>query len=50
VIKYGFADFRSMFYDQIWINYVPALYDNYFILKHPGYIWQTGTYTKGSFS
>jgi hypothetical protein len=38
VIKYGFADFsRSMFYDQIWINYVPALYDNYFILKHPGY-------------
>lgn len=38
VIKYGFADFsRSMFYDQLWINYVPTLYDNYFILKHPGY-------------
>ena len=38
VIRYGFADFsKSMFYDQIWINYVPALYDNYFILKHPGY-------------
>lgn len=38
VVKYGFADFsKSMFYDQIWINYVPALYDNYFILKHPGF-------------
>ena len=38
VVKYGFADFsKSMFYDQIWINYVPALYDDYFILKHPGY-------------
>ncbi|MBP0904516.1 hypothetical protein ACFSKN_11495 [Mariniflexile gromovii] len=38
VVKYGFADFsKSMFYDQLWINYVPALYDNYFILKHPGY-------------
>ncbi|NIK92519.1 glycosyl transferase [Mangrovimonas sp. CR14] len=38
VTKYGFADFsKSMFYDQIWINYVPALFDNYFILKHPGY-------------
>lgn len=38
VIKYGFADFsKSMFYDQLWINYVPAFYDNFFILKHPGY-------------
>lgn len=38
VIKYGFADFsRNMFYDQLWINYVPTFYDNYFILKHPGY-------------
>lgn len=38
VIKYGFADFtKNMFYDQIWINYVPAFYDNYSILKHPGY-------------
>lgn len=37
VVKYGFADFsRGMFYDQVWINYVPTLYDNYFILKHPG--------------
>jgi hypothetical protein len=38
VVKYGFADFRrSMFYDQLWINYVPAFFDNYTILKHPGY-------------
>ena len=38
VIKYGFANFAStMFYDQLWINYVPAFYDNYHILKHPGY-------------
>ena len=38
VIKYGYADFsRSMFYDQLWINYVPAFFDNYYILKHPGY-------------
>lgn len=38
VIKYGFADFsQSMFYDQLWINYVPVFYDNYYILKHPGY-------------
>jgi hypothetical protein len=38
VTKYGFADFsKSMFYDQIWINYVPVFYDNYHILKHLGY-------------
>lgn len=38
VVKYGFADFsRNMFYDQVWINYVPTLFDNYYILKHPGY-------------
>ncbi|APA00853.1 hypothetical protein [Flavobacterium commune] len=38
VVKYGFADFsRNMFYDQLWINYVPTLFDNYCILKHPGY-------------
>jgi hypothetical protein len=26
-----------MFYDQLWMNYVPCLFENYFILKHPGY-------------
>lgn len=38
VVKYGFANFaQSMFYDQLWVNYVPVFYDNYSILKHPGY-------------
>jgi hypothetical protein len=38
VVKYGFSNFsENMFYDQLWINYVPVLYDNYVILKHPGY-------------
>jgi hypothetical protein len=38
VIKYGFNNFSlNMFYDQLWINYVPVFYDNYVILKHPGY-------------
>jgi len=38
VLKYGFArSSEGMFYDQYWINYVPAFYDNYFILKHLGY-------------
>lgn len=38
VLKYGFCDFsKTMFYDQLWINYVPAMWDDYFILKHPGY-------------
>jgi hypothetical protein len=38
VVKYGFANFsKTMFYDQLWINYVPVLFDNYYILKHPGY-------------
>jgi hypothetical protein len=26
-----------MFYDQLWVNYVPVFYDNSYILKHPGY-------------
>lgn len=38
VIKYGFSNFAlNMFYDQLWINYVPAFYDNYYIVKHLGY-------------
>lgn len=38
VLKYGFCDFsKNMFYDQVWINYVPAMWDNYHILKHLGY-------------
>jgi hypothetical protein len=38
VVKYGYADFaRSMFYDQIWLNYLPTMFDEYYIIKHPGY-------------
>jgi hypothetical protein len=38
VIKYGFCDFsRNMFYDQMWINYLPSLFDNYHLIKHLGY-------------
>ena len=38
VVKYGFNDFRrAMFYDQLWIHYVPCFYENYHILKHLGY-------------
>jgi len=38
VIKYGFADFsKNMFYDQLWVNYVPCFFDSFHILKHPGY-------------
>lgn len=38
VLKYGFCDFsRNMFYDQMWINYLPSLFDNYHIIKHLGY-------------
>jgi len=37
-MKYGFRkDEAGMFYDQIWINYVPAFFDSYYIIKHPGY-------------
>lgn len=35
---YGFTDYsRNMFYDQLWIDYLPCLYDNYYIIKHRGY-------------
>lgn len=38
VVKYGFRDYsKGMFYDQLWIHYVPCFYDNYHILKHLGY-------------
>ena len=38
LFKYGFADERNnMFFDQVWINLVPVFFDNYYILKHPGY-------------
>lgn len=38
VVKYGYGNPRKgMFYDQLWINYVPCFFDNYYILKHLGY-------------
>jgi hypothetical protein len=38
VIKYGYRDnCRGMFYDQLWINYVPCFFDKYKIIKHLGY-------------
>lgn len=38
VVKYGFAKPEwYMFYDQLFINLVPAYFDNYFILRHKGY-------------
>ncbi len=36
--KYAFADFsKNLFTDQLWMDYLPCYYDNYHILKHPGY-------------
>lgn len=38
VVKYGFRNYsKGMFYDQLWINYVPCFFDNFNILKHLGY-------------
>ncbi len=38
LVKYGFAKTdQNMFFDQLWINLVPAFFDNYHILKHFGY-------------
>jgi hypothetical protein len=38
VLKYGYANpSYNMFYDQLWMNLVPVFFDNYYILKHPGY-------------
>ncbi len=36
--KYAYFDLpNNMFYDQSWVNYITVFFDNYFILKHPGY-------------
>jgi hypothetical protein len=40
-----------MFYDQIWANYIPVMFNNYLILKHYGYNvanwnWHERTLTK----
>jgi hypothetical protein len=37
-VKFGFRrDTVGMFYDQIWINLVPAFYESHYIIRHPGY-------------
>ena len=37
-VKYGFRrDGEGLFYDQIWMNYVPAFYESYYIIRDPGY-------------
>jgi len=38
VLKYGYTNWNEgMFYDQIWANYIPVMFNNYYILKHFGY-------------
>ncbi|RFZ85796.1 glycosyl transferase [Mucilaginibacter terrenus] len=38
LLVYGYSDWdNGMFYDQIWANYIPVMFNNYLILKHPGY-------------
>lgn len=38
VVKFGYDNPRKgMFFDQLWINYVPCFFDNYYIVKHLGY-------------
>jgi hypothetical protein len=36
--KYGYRSSASgLFYDQVWINYVPAFFESYYVIRHPGY-------------
>jgi len=37
-LKYGYRNAsEGLFYDQIWINYVPTLFESYHIIRDPGY-------------
>jgi hypothetical protein len=37
-VKYGYRlNTEGLFYDQIWMNYVPAFYESYYIIRDPGY-------------
>ncbi|HEX8547791.1 MAG TPA: glycosyl transferase [Cytophagaceae bacterium] len=37
-VKYGFRrDSEGLFYDQIWINYVPCFFESYYIIRDVGY-------------
>jgi hypothetical protein len=36
--KYAYCDLaNNLFYDQAWINYIVVFFDNYYVLKNPGY-------------
>ncbi|MFA6087888.1 hypothetical protein [Mucilaginibacter sp.] len=38
LLVYGYTNWdKGMFYDQIWANYIPVMFNNYHILKHYGY-------------
>lgn len=37
-VKYGYRRTNEgLFYDQIWMNYVPTFYESYYIIRDPGY-------------
>lgn len=37
-LKYGYRNAsEGMFYDQIWMNYVPTFFESYHIIRDPGY-------------
>ncbi|RWY48080.1 glycosyltransferase family protein [Mucilaginibacter gilvus] len=52
LLAYGYTNWdKGMFYDQIWANYIPVMFNNYLILKHYGYNvanwnWHERTLTK----
>jgi hypothetical protein len=36
--KYGFRNIcEGLFYDQVWMNYVPTFFESYHIIRDPGY-------------
>lgn len=37
-VKYGFRKYeQGLFYDQIWINFVPSFFESYYIIRDAGY-------------
>ena len=37
-VKYGFRRAEEgLFYDQVWINFVPTFFESYYIIRDPGY-------------
>jgi hypothetical protein len=38
LLVYGYTAWdKGMFYDQIWANYIPVMFNSFYILKHYGY-------------